>query len=203
MATLSRRSVVRGSLGLLRPGCSPDPMSPARPRPRKCGGPRASLRKKTSRSRRSSPTTRRPAATQSTTASRPTRRCVEDRLRGDERRRPGCVPEHPGRDHCGLRLGRQAGRRQRRHRDATGGVHRDRAAHGPLLQQYREEAQLLRCALYRRRFDEPYLAAAGRKGRLFTGGPAEDLGCLLRLLQGGAEKYAPKACAMSMALVFS
>jgi len=47
----------------------------------------------------------------------------------------------------------QAGRRQRRRRDATGGIHRDRAAHGPLLQQCREEAQHLRCALYRRRFD--------------------------------------------------
>ena len=107
-----------------------------------------------------------------------------------ERRRPGPVPEHPGRDHCALRLGRQAGRRQRRRRDATGGIHRDRAAHGPLLQQCREEAQLLRCALYRRRFDEPYLAAAGREGRLPDGGPAEDLGCLLRFLQGGAEETA-------------
>jgi hypothetical protein len=56
--------------------------------------------------------------------------------------------------------------RQRRRRDATGGIHRNRAADGPLLQQCREEAQHLRCALYRRRFDEPHLAAIGREGRL-------------------------------------
>ena len=43
----------------------------------------------------------------------------------------------------------------------------------------REEAQHLRGALYRRRFDEPYLAAIGREGRLHDGRPPEDLGCLL------------------------
>jgi len=46
-----------------------------------------------------------------------------------------------------LRLAGQAGGRERGRRDATGGIHRYRAAHGPLLQQCREEAQLLRCAL--------------------------------------------------------
>ena len=55
----------------------------------------------------------------------------EDRLGGDQRRRPGSVPEQPGRDHCAVRLGRQAGRRDRRRRDAKGGVHRDRAAQQP------------------------------------------------------------------------
>ena len=75
----------------------------------------------------------------------------EDHLGGDERRGPGSVPEQPGRDHCAVRLGRQAGRCQRRRRDAKGGIHRDRAAHRLLLQQRREKTQLLRCALYRRR----------------------------------------------------
>ena len=121
-----------------------------------------------------------------------------------ERRRPGPVPEHPGRDHCALCLGRQAGRCHRRRRNAKVAIHRDRAAHGLLLQQRREEAQLLRRALYSRVPTEPYLAATGREGRLHDGGPAEDLGCLLRFLQGGAEEIArPGRCAMSMASVSS
>src|SRR5215471_15083644 len=36
----------------------------------------------------------------------------EDRLGGDERRRPRPVPEHPGRNHCALCMARQAGRRE-------------------------------------------------------------------------------------------
>ena len=60
---------------------------------------------------------------------------------------PDLFHEHPGRDHCAVRLGRQAGRCQRRRRDAKGGVHRDRAALRPLLQQRHKEAQLLRRAV--------------------------------------------------------
>ena len=65
---------------------------------------------------------------------------AEDRLGGDERRRPGSVPEQSGRNHCALRLGRQAGRCQRRRRDAEGGVHRDRVAQHLLLQQRRRRS---------------------------------------------------------------
>ena len=43
--------------------------------------------------------------------------------------------------------GRQTGRRERRRRHAKGGVHRDRFAFGLLLQQCHEEAQLLWGAL--------------------------------------------------------
>ena len=41
-----------------------------------------------------------------------------------------------------------------------------------------------------RRLTEPCLAAAGREGGLQDGGYPEDLGCLLRFLQGGAEEIA-------------
>ena len=75
----------------------------------------------------------------------------EDHLGGDERRRPRPVPPDPERTHCAAGLGRQAGRRHRRRRDAKGGVHRDRAAQRLLLQQRREKAQLLRRARYNAR----------------------------------------------------
>src|SRR6266446_10818653 len=114
----------------------------------------------------------------------------EDRRGDDQRRRAGCVSEQPGRDHCPLRLERYAGRPFRRRGDAAGGIHRDRAAHGQLLQQCREETQRLRCTLYGRCVYQPCLAVAGSEGRLQNGGHPEELGCLLRFLQGRAERSA-------------
>jgi hypothetical protein len=61
---------------------------------------------------------------------------------------------------------------------------------GLLLQQCREAAQLLWCALHQRSTPEPYLAAAGREGRLYDGRPTENLGRLLRFLQGCAKEIA-------------
>ena len=118
----------------------------------------------------------------------------------------GVVPDlfqnNPPEIYRAVRLGRQARRCQRCRRDATGGVHRHRAAHGQLLQQCREKAQHLRRALYDRRVHQPHLAAAGRKGGLQDRRHPEDLGCLLRFLQGGAEEIARQgACATSMASV--
>ena len=57
--------------------------------------------------------------------------------------RPGSVSEHASRNHCPLCLGRQAGRRHRRHRDTKEGIHRDRAALRILLQQRQETAQTI------------------------------------------------------------
>jgi hypothetical protein len=62
-----------------------------------------------------------------------------------------------------------------------------------------EEAQLLRRALYRCGATEPYLATASRESWLHDGGPAENLGCLLRFLQG--RNCAPRASERSMVSV--
>ena len=118
----------------------------------------------------------------------------------------GVVPDlfqnTPGRDHCALCLGRQAGRcRPTSSRRKRRNTPRPRCSR-LLLQQRREKAQLLRRALYHRGIAEPCLAAAGREGRLQDRGYPEDLGCLLRFLQGGAEEAArPGRCATSMASV--
>ena len=160
-----------------------------RPRPRRCGGRRASPRKRYcfQKDRRRLPEGERqhnrlqhhPLA-----AAAP-----EDRLGGDERRRPGSVPEQPGRDHCAVCLGRQAGRC-------------DAMSWRRKSEEYTETA-LLTVNCYnnvekKRSFygvpytvgciTEPYLAAAGREGRLQDRGHPEDLGCLLRFLQGACRR---------------
>src|SRR5204862_7936403 len=69
-------------------------------------------------------------------------------------------------------------------------IQRNRAAYRLLLQPRHEEAQLLWRPVYVGGAAEPCLATIGRKGRLQHGGSAEDLGRVLRLLQGSAEKAA-------------
>jgi maltose-binding protein MalE len=59
-----------------------------------------------------------------------------------------------------------------------------------LLQQRRKKAQLLRCTFCLRGIAEPYLEAAGRESRLQDGGHPKNLGCLLRFLQRGAQETA-------------
>ncbi len=113
---------------------------------------------------------------------------AKDRRRHHQRRRPRPVSEQPDRDERGMGVGRQAGRCQRRRRHAEGGVHRGRAAFGQLLQQRHEETQLLPGPVPDGIAAEPHLAVAGREGRLQDRGHPQDLGRLLRLLPGRADK---------------
>ena len=109
-----------------------------------------------------------------------------------ERRRPGFMFQQPGRDHCAVCLGRQAGRCQRRRGDAKGGVHRNRAAQQPtatttttkkrsLLRRAAAPQDVLPNHIWR-----PLVEKAGYK--------MEDVpktwDAYLRFLQGGPEKAA-------------
>ena len=182
MAILTRRSVLRGSSGAgrgrerWRGPISPTP----RRRPRTCGGSRASsqeedvaFKKIVADYEKASGNT----IDYSIIPFAPMRQKIVSAVTS------GVVPdlfsEHPGRDHCAVCLGGQAGRRHRRRRDAKGGIHRDRAALVHCYNNVDEEAQLLWRALYTAGVAEPYLAAAGREGRLQDRGHPEDLGCLL------------------------
>src|SRR6202035_4454017 len=69
-------------------------------------------------------------------------------------------------------------------------IQRNRAAHRLLLQPRHQKTQLLRGPVYTGRAPQSCLATIGREGRLQYGGSAEDLGCLLRFLQGSAKKAA-------------
>ena len=117
-------------------------------------------------SRRSSPITRRRAATRSTTASVPYAPHAPKGDLGDHQRRgPGPDPGEPRRSRRGLCLAGQARRRQRRRRDPEGAIQRHRAAVGAVLQQRHQAAQLLWRALYRRDPAVPHLEFAGRERR--------------------------------------
>ena len=93
----------------------------------------------------------------------------------------------PADDPAAERLGRQAGGRERRRRGVQVQAQRDRAADLQLLQRRHEAAQLLPGSGQAGVRAVPYLGRPGRQGRLQAVGRAEDLGCVLGLLQAGAE----------------
>ena len=127
----------------------------------------------------------------------------EDRLGGDERRRPGPVSPttRPRSSRCYAWDDKLV--------DVTDVVEtqKEEYTETALLNTYCYNSVTKKRSFYgvpytTRRIAEPCLAAAGREGRLQDGGHPEDLGCLLRFLQGRAEEIArPGRCATSTASV--
>ena len=132
MANLTRRSLLRGSLGFAAAGTLARPISPMRrPAPRRCGGSQGFAAGRGHRVQEDRRRLREGERQHDRLQHHPVRAdAPEDHLGDDQRRRPGPVSEQPGRNHRAVRLERQTGRRHRRRRHAEGGVHRDRAALG-------------------------------------------------------------------------
>ena len=101
------------------------------------------------------------------------------------------MPRHcPQYGHPAECLERQAAGPLRRRGDPEVAISPNGDSRVPVLQQGHEEAQLLLRPLQNERGAVPHLELAGREGRLQIGGRAEDLGCLLGLLQADAEEAA-------------
>ena len=190
MGNLSRRDDSR-----FRPFGRPErwrgPLSPTPPpRPRQCGGRRASSRKRTWHSKRSSPNTRKPAATRSTTASSRSRRMRQKIVSAVT---SGLVPDLFQNNPTEI-IALYAW--DDKLVDVSDVVETQKAEYTEtaLLTAFCyngvEKKRAFTACPIRPRVAEPYLAAAGREGGLQDRGHPEDLGRLLRLLQGRAEEIA-------------